>query len=68
MTERTMANLGRVVMWILVVLIHIQFWVGFVATWRPLFPDGSQAIEPLAAFGIMVSVVPTIYVANRVIP
>lgn len=63
-----MTNLGRAVMWVVAMLIHIQFWVGFNATWRLIFPDASQVIDVISTLGILLSMIPTLYVANRIIP
>lgn len=63
-----MTNLGRAVMWILAGLIHIQFWVGFNATWRLIFPDAYQIIDAISTLGILLSMIPTLHVAHRIIP
>lgn len=63
-----MTNLGRAVMWVVAVLIHIQFWIGFAVTWQPLFPNASAIIYGISMFGVMFGVGPALYIANRVIP
>lgn len=68
MTESSLTNLGRAVMWILVLLIHIQFWVGFNATWIQTFPDAHSVIHPISIVGGFFGIVPTALVANRIIP
>ena len=63
-----MTGIGRGVMWILFSLIHIQFWLGFVLTWRPLFPDAYPIIDGIAMFGVTFGLGPALYIANRIIP
>lgn len=63
-----MANLGRAVMWTLALLIHVQFWFGFAVTWQPLFPNASTIIYGISMVGMILGAVPSVHVANRVIP
>ena len=68
MTEKTMTNLGRAVMWVLALLIHVQFWFGFFATWEAVFPDASEIISRIFAIGVLFGIVPTLAIAKRIIP
>lgn len=63
-----MADLGRAVMWTLALLIHVQFWFGFRATWQAVFPDASEIIDGIFVIGILFGAVPTLNIANRMIP
>ena len=68
MTERTMTNLGRAVMWTLALLIHIQFWFGFLVTWEAVFPDATEVIGFISVIGMILGVIPALHIANRIIP